>query len=71
VTDPALIVLVAFCARGISQLAGALAQRMVLRVRVELVRTAAAAPPGTEVMEQDRWGGNVGFRVSAPAGAGS
>jgi hypothetical protein len=66
VTDPVVIVLVAGCARGVAQLAEALAQRIVLRACAELVRVVAAAPGCAEVAERDRWGGSIRILVKAP-----
>ncbi|WP_410659585.1 hypothetical protein [Amycolatopsis sp. lyj-112] len=57
-----LIVMVAVCARGVLRLAEAMAVWIALRARIELARIAATAPPGTEVVEQDRHGGGWRFR---------
>ena len=54
--DPVLITVVISCARAASQVLDALAQRIILRSRRDLVQAAAALPPGTEVREQDRSG---------------
>jgi hypothetical protein len=62
VADPVLIALVAACARGLVRLAETLADWIAIRARIELARIAAAAPPGTEVVEQDRRGGTWQFR---------
>lgn len=55
-TDPVLITAVISCAAAASRVADALAQRIALRARRDLVQAAAALPPGTEVREQDRGG---------------
>ncbi|MFI7675042.1 hypothetical protein [Actinophytocola sp. NPDC049390] len=54
--DPVLIVMVAACAQGVVRVTDAVARWIGLRARIELARIAAAAPPGTEVAEQDRRG---------------
>ncbi|WP_067132119.1 hypothetical protein [Microtetraspora malaysiensis] len=54
-TDPVLIAMAAVCARGLVVLVDALAERIVLRARRELIRSAISLPPGTEV-EQERAG---------------
>jgi hypothetical protein len=56
VADPVLITVVISCARAASQVFDALAQRIILRGRRDLVQAAAALPPGTEVREQGRTG---------------
>jgi hypothetical protein len=61
--DPVLIIMVAVCVRGVSQLADALAQRIILRARAELAWIAAVALPGTEVAEHDRRGGGMRIRI--------
>ncbi len=71
VSDPVLIVMVAVCARGVVRLAEAMAVWIALRARIELARIAAAAPPGTEVVEQDRRGGGWRFRSPQQPGEGS
>ncbi|WP_410600812.1 hypothetical protein [Amycolatopsis sp. lyj-90] len=66
-----LIVMVAVCARGVVRLAEALTVWIALRARIELARIAAAAPPGTELVEQDRQGGGWRFRSPQQPGEGS
>jgi hypothetical protein len=69
VADPVLIVLVvAACARSLGRLADVLADWIALRARTELARIVAAAPPGTEVVEQDRRGGRWRFRSQQRCG---
>ena len=70
-TDPVLIVLVVVCGRCVSQLADALAQRIVLRARAELARIVLTAPPGAEVTELNRRGDSVRILVPARAGRDS
>lgn len=65
--DPVLIVLVAVCARGFVRLVDVVAHWIVLRARIELARIVAAAPPGTEVIEQHRQG-SWRFRSQQPWG---
>lgn len=54
--DPVLIAVVVSSAHAASQVLDALAQRIILRARRDLVQAAAALPPGTEVREQGRTG---------------
>ena len=54
--DPVLIAVVISCAHAVSRVLDALAQRIVLRARRDLVQAAAALPPGAEVREQGRVG---------------
>lgn len=68
VADPALIVLVAACARGLGRLAEALADWIAIRARIELARVVAAGPTGIEVVEQNRQGGSWQFRSRLPRG---
>lgn len=68
VADPVLIVVVVACARGLVRLTEVLAHCIALRARIELARIAAAAPPGTEVAEQDQWGDSWWFRSQQPLG---
>jgi len=56
VADPVLIAVVISCAHAASRVLDALAQRIILRARLDLVQAAAVLPPGTEVREQDRAG---------------
>jgi transposase-like protein len=56
VADPVLIAVVISCAHAASRVLDALAQRIILRARQDLVQAAAALPPGTEVGEQGRAG---------------
>lgn len=61
-SDPVLMVTIAMCARSVVPLAAALTQWIALRARIELARIAAAAPPGTEIVEQNPQGGRWRFR---------
>lgn len=54
--DPVLIAVVVSCTHAASRVLDALAQRIILRGRRDLVQAAAALPPGSEVREQDRAG---------------
>jgi hypothetical protein len=49
VADPVLIAVVVSSAQAASRMAGALAQRIILRAQRDLVQVASALPPGTEV----------------------
>jgi hypothetical protein len=62
VTDPVLIAMTVACAHGVMHLFDALAERIILRARRDLIRAAASLPRGTEI-EQDRTG--KGWRVEA------
>lgn len=62
VTDPVLIAMTVACAHGAMHLLDALAERIILRARRDLIHTTASLPPGTEI-EQDRTG--KGWRVEA------
>lgn len=61
-TDPVLIAMTVACAHGAMHLLDALAERIILRARRDLIHTTASLPPGTEI-EQDRTG--KGWRVEA------
>jgi hypothetical protein len=67
-TDAVVLVMVVACARGVVRLGVVLTHWIALRARIELARIAAAAPPGTEVAEQDRRGGSWRFRSQQPWG---
>ena len=54
--DPVLIAVIISCVHAASRVLDALAQRIILRARRDLVRAAAGLPPGTEVREQGRAG---------------
>jgi hypothetical protein len=69
VADPVLITVVISCAGAASRVAGALAQRIILRSRRDLVQAAAALPPGTELREQNR-AGTWQVRAGQAAGLG-
>ena len=56
VTDPVMIVIAAACARSMTRLVEALAQRIVLWAKIALIRAAASAPPGIDIIEQDHRG---------------
>ena len=56
VADPVLIAVVVSSAHAASRVLDALAQRVILSARRDLVQAAAGLPPGTEVREQDRAG---------------
>jgi hypothetical protein len=56
VADPVLIAVIISCVHAASRVLNALAQRIVLRARRDLVQAAAALPPGAEVREETRAG---------------
>ena len=56
--NPVALFLVVTCVQGVTKLADALCQWLVLRARGELARAAAVIPPGTEVADRDRHGTN-------------
>jgi hypothetical protein len=63
VADPVLIAVVISCAHAASRVVDALAQRIILRARRDLVQAASTLPPGAEVREQDRAGGTWQVRA--------
>jgi hypothetical protein len=74
VANPVLIAVVISCAHAASRVLDALARRIILRGRRDLVQAAAALPPGTEVREQARtgtWQVKAGQAAVADAGGPS
>ena len=67
--DPVLITVVVSCAHAASRVLDALAQRIILRARRDLVQAAAALPLGAEVREQNR-AGTWQVQAGQPAGPG-
>lgn len=54
--DPVMLLLLVTCAQGVTRLADALCQWLVLRARSELARAVAVVPPGVELADRDRNG---------------
>ena len=54
--NPVVLLLVVTCVQAVTKLTDALCQQLTMRARGELVRSAAAVPPGVEVADRDRNG---------------
>lgn len=65
--EAGLIAVVISSAAGVaSPVASALAQRIILRARRDLVQVVAGLPPGTEISEQGRAGSWQARTVAKP-----
>lgn len=67
VTDPELIALLIAAVRCVLRLTDALAQRLVLRGQVELIRAAATAKAVVELSDTTRHGRTRRFLISRDA----